>query len=94
MAEVLDDGDYAAIVVYFVLVLVVGLWSTCRPNRHNATGYFLAGKSMHWIPVGASIFASNVGAPMFIGLAGTAAANGFSCAIYEWHAIYLLIALG
>ncbi|CAG5120820.1 unnamed protein product, partial [Candidula unifasciata] len=44
--------------------------------------------------VGASIFASNVGAPMFIGLAGTAAASGFACAIYEWHAIYLLIALG
>lgn len=35
--------------------------------------------------VGASIFASNVGAPMFIGLAGTAAASGFAVAIYEWH---------
>lgn len=31
---------------------------------------------------------------MFIGLAGTAAASGFSVAIYEWHAIYFLIALG
>ncbi|KAH9507888.1 Sodium/glucose cotransporter 4 [Bulinus truncatus] len=62
MTETLDGGDYAAIVVYFILVMAVGLW------------------------VGASIFASNVGAPMFIGLAGTAAANGFSCAIYEWHA--------
>ncbi|CAL1546247.1 unnamed protein product, partial [Lymnaea stagnalis] len=68
--------------------------STFRPNRDSAAGYFLAGKDMHWFPVGASIFASNVGAPMFIGLAGTAAASGFSCAIYEWHAVYLLIALG
>ncbi|XP_012943240.2 sodium/glucose cotransporter 4 [Aplysia californica] len=49
---------------------------------------------MTWIPVGASIFASNVGAPMFIGLAGTAAASGFAVTIYEWHAVYLLIALG
>ncbi|PVD34779.1 hypothetical protein C0Q70_06056 [Pomacea canaliculata] len=65
-----------------------------RPNRASATGYFLAGKDMHWFPVGASIFASNVGAPMFIGLAGTAAASGFAVAIYEWHAVYLCIALG
>lgn len=92
--ETLETPDYVAIVVYFVLVLVVGLWSTCRPNRDTAAGYFLAGKSMHWFTVGASIFASNVGAPMFIGLAGTAAASGFAVAIYEWHAIFLLIALG
>ncbi|XP_059158990.1 sodium/glucose cotransporter 4-like [Physella acuta] len=94
MTETLAGGDYAAIVGYFVLVMAVGVWSTCRPNRDSTAGYFLAGKNMHWFPVGASIFASNIGAPMFIGLAGTAAASGFSCAIYEWHAIYLLIALG
>jgi hypothetical protein len=35
--------------------------------------------------VGASIYASNIGAPMFIGLAGTAAASGFAVTIYEWH---------
>ena len=35
--------------------------------------------------IGASIYASNIGAPMFIGLAGTAAASGFAVAIYEWH---------
>ncbi|XP_071088199.1 sodium/glucose cotransporter 4-like [Haliotis cracherodii] len=94
MVEVLEAGDYVSIAVYFVLVLSVGLWSTFRPNRDSTAGYFLAGKEMHWFPVGASIYASNVGAPMFIGLAGTAAAGGFACAIYEWHAIYLLIALG
>ncbi|CAG2233356.1 SGLT4 [Mytilus edulis] len=36
--------------------------------------------------VGASIYASNIGAPMFIGLAGTAAASGLAVTIYEWHA--------
>ncbi|XP_076467786.1 sodium/glucose cotransporter 4-like [Babylonia areolata] len=92
--ESLATGDYVALVAYFLVVLAVGLWSTFRPNRDTAAGYFLAGKTMHWFPVGASIFASNVGAPMFIGLAGQAAASGFAVAIYEWHAIYLLIALG
>lgn len=94
MVEKLVWEDYLTIGIYFAIVLAVGLWSSCRPNRGSAAGYFLAGKNMHWIPIGASIYASNIGAPMFIGLAGTAAANGFSVTIYEWHAIYFLIALG
>nr|KAG5708558.1 hypothetical protein BaRGS_032979 [Batillaria attramentaria] len=44
--------------------------------------------------VGTSIFASNVGAHTFIGMAGTGAATGFGVAIYSWHAIFILIALG
>ncbi|CAC5400641.1 SLC5A9 [Mytilus coruscus] len=94
MVETLHTEDYVTIAIYFVVVLAVGLWSTFRPNRGNATGYFLAGKTMHWIPVGASIYASDIGAPMFIGLAGTAAASGFAVIIYEWHAVFFLIALG
>ncbi|XP_053400190.1 sodium/glucose cotransporter 5-like [Mercenaria mercenaria] len=85
MVEKLVWEDYMTIGIYFAIVLAVGLWSTCRPNRGSTTGYFLAGKNMHWIPIGASVYASNVGAPMFIGLAGTAAAMGFSVTIYEWH---------
>ncbi|VDH92467.1 solute carrier family 5 (sodium/glucose cotransporter), member 9 [Mytilus galloprovincialis] len=94
MVDTLATEDYVTIAVYFGIVLAVGLWSTFRPNRGNVTGYFLAGKSMHWIPVGASIYASNIGAPMFIGLAGTAAASGLAVTIYEWHAVFILIALG
>ncbi|GFN80721.1 sodium/glucose cotransporter 2, partial [Plakobranchus ocellatus] len=94
MVEQLTGPDFITIGVYFAIVLTVGMWSTFRPNRDSTTGYFLAGRTMHWFPVGASIFASNVGAPMFIGLSGTAAASGIACAIYEWHAIFLLIALG
>ncbi|XP_062606631.1 sodium/glucose cotransporter 4-like, partial [Saccostrea cucullata] len=85
MAEKLFLEDYATLGVYFVIVLAVGLWSTFRPNKGNAKGYFLAGKSMHWIPIGASIYASNIGAPMFIGLAGSAAGSGIAVTIYEWH---------
>ncbi|XP_012941295.1 sodium/glucose cotransporter 4 [Aplysia californica] len=93
MVNALVTEDYACIGVYFFLVIAVSLWSTFRPNKDNAAGYFLAGKNMHWFPVGASIFVSNVGAPKFIGLTGTAAASGFAVAIYEWHAVYLLILL-
>lgn len=38
---------------------------------------------MHWIPVGASIFASNIGSGHFIGLAGSGAASGIGVSVFE-----------
>ena len=43
---------------------------------------------MHWIPVGASLFASNIGSGHLIGLAGGGAASGLG--IFRYRA-YLLI---
>ncbi|KAI8732395.1 sodium/glucose cotransporter 5 [Biomphalaria glabrata] len=93
MKNSLAAGDYIALGGYFALVLAVGAWSVCRHKSNSTTGYFLAGRSMHWFPVGASIFATDIGAPTFVGLAGNAAVSGIACVIYEWHAIYILIAL-
>ena len=49
---------------------------------------------MHWIPVGASLFASNIGSEHFIGLAGSGAASGVAIATYEMNAIFILMLLG
>uniref|UniRef100_A0AAQ6A1Q0 Sodium/myo-inositol cotransporter 2 n=1 Tax=Amphiprion ocellaris TaxID=80972 RepID=A0AAQ6A1Q0_AMPOC len=62
--------DIVVLVIYFLLVLAVGFWSMLRTKRSTVDGYFLAGKSMTWWPVGASLFASNIGSGHFIGLAG------------------------
>uniref|UniRef100_A0A0B7AB31 Uncharacterized protein n=1 Tax=Arion vulgaris TaxID=1028688 RepID=A0A0B7AB31_9EUPU len=88
----LHVGDIIVIGMYFVLVLFVGLW-TSRKNRGSAGGYFLAGRNMHWIPVGASLFASNIGSLHFVGLAGSGAAAGISIANYELNAMLVLILL-
>ena len=56
-----------------------------RPNRDTIEGYFLAGKYMFWLPVGASLFASNIGSEHFIGLAGTGAASGIGVAAFEFN---------
>ena len=47
---------------------------------------------MMFLPVAGSIFSSNIGAQHFIGLAGTAAANGIAVGIFEWSAMILLLA--
>ncbi|XP_013386157.1 sodium/glucose cotransporter 5 [Lingula anatina] len=94
MEQGLDHwADILVVVLYFVFVLAVGLWSLCRPNRSSVKGYFLAGRDMIWWPVGASLFASNIGSEHFIGLAGTGAASGIAIVMYEWSSMPLVMLL-
>ncbi|KAK6196076.1 hypothetical protein SNE40_001371 [Patella caerulea] len=89
----LHVGDIIVITVYFLFVLFVGLWSS-RRNRGSAGGYFLAGRNMNWIPIGASLYASNIGSLHFVGMAGSAAASGIAVGNYELNAIFVLLLLG
>uniref|UniRef100_A0A4W3HNJ9 Sodium/myo-inositol cotransporter 2 n=1 Tax=Callorhinchus milii TaxID=7868 RepID=A0A4W3HNJ9_CALMI len=91
--------DIVVLVLYFVFVLVVGLWVNIPGTDHSLThstvqGYFLAGKTMLWWPVGASLFASNVGSGHFVGLAGTGAASGIAVAAYELNGMFSVLLLG
>ncbi|KAM3620150.1 uncharacterized protein V6R79_018925 [Siganus canaliculatus] len=90
----LEAADIAVLVIYFVFVMVVGIWSSIRANRSTVGGYFLAGRSMTWWPIGASLMSSNVGSGLFIGLAGTGAAGGIAVGGFEWNAAWVLVALG
>ncbi|KAM6155515.1 solute carrier family 5 member 4 isoform 1-T1 [Rhynchocyon petersi] len=89
-----NAADISVIVIYFVVVTAVGLWAMLRTNRSTVGGFFLAGRSMVWWPMGASLFASNIGSGHFVGLAGTGAASGIATAVFEWNALFLLLVLG
>ncbi|CAF1138164.1 unnamed protein product [Rotaria sp. Silwood1] len=86
-------SDVLVLLLYFLLILGFGVWSSCK-NRGSVGGYFLAGRSMHFIPVGASLFASNIGSGHFIGLSGSGASSGIGVAGFELGAIYMLMILG
>uniref|UniRef100_A0A3B4A1W9 Sodium/glucose cotransporter 2 n=1 Tax=Periophthalmus magnuspinnatus TaxID=409849 RepID=A0A3B4A1W9_9GOBI len=87
-------ADISVIVGYFLCVVGVGVWSMFRTNRGTVGGYFLAGRSMTWWPVGASLFASNIGSGHFVGLAGTGAASGIAVGGFEWNALFIVLLLG
>ncbi|CAF3318341.1 unnamed protein product [Rotaria socialis] len=86
-------ADILVLVAYFGIVIGFGIWSSCK-NRGSVGGYFLAGRSMTFLPVGASLFASNIGSGHFIGLAGSGANNGIGAASFELNATYVLMILG
>ncbi|XP_023589490.1 sodium/glucose cotransporter 1 isoform X2 [Trichechus manatus latirostris] len=63
-------------------------------NRGTVGGFFLAGRNMVWWPIGASLFASNIGSGHFVGLAGTGAASGIATGAFEWNALVMVVVLG
>ncbi|XP_017346276.1 sodium/glucose cotransporter 2 isoform X1 [Ictalurus punctatus] len=89
-----NPADIAVIIGYFVIVIGVGIWSMFKTNRGTVGGYFLAGRTMVWWPVGASLFASNIGSGHFVGLAGTGAASGIAVGSFEWNALFIVLLLG
>ncbi|XP_077982748.1 sodium/myo-inositol cotransporter-like [Glandiceps talaboti] len=90
----LSGADIGVVVAYFVCILCVGFYAMCRSNRGTVSGYFLAGRTMPFWMVGASLFVSNIGSEHFIGLAGSGAAGGIGVGAWEFNAILLLQLLG
>jgi solute:Na+ symporter, SSS family len=85
--------DYIIFAAYGVLILSVGLWvsRTAKGQKKSAEDYFLAGKSLPFWAIGASLIAANISAEQFIGMSGSGFAIGLAIATYEWMAALTLI---
>lgn len=90
--------DIVIVALSLLFVFVAAIFGAVRykTNNNHAEEYFLAGRSMSWIFIAASLFASNIGvkacshhpdafilgAEQFVGLAGSAALSGLPCMPY------------
>uniref|UniRef100_H2YET8 Uncharacterized protein n=1 Tax=Ciona savignyi TaxID=51511 RepID=H2YET8_CIOSA len=90
----LEVVDIVIVIIYIVATFAVGIWASFGGFRGTLESYFLAGKNIFWLPVGASIFASNIGSGHFIGLAGAGATGGIAIGSFEWIAPYNILMLG
>lgn len=85
--------DIIVIVLYFFVIFNIGYWAFKR-GKSESSDYFLAGRDVGWLAVGASLFASNIGSEHLVGLAGSGAAGGFAVGHFEWLACLVLLLLG
>jgi SSS family solute:Na+ symporter len=83
--------DWSIIILYAAAVATIGLWLVRRPQ--SSEGYFLAGRQLRWPFIGASLFASNISAEHFVGLAGSGFAIGMAVGGFEWMAVFCLVPL-
>ncbi len=88
--------DYTVFTIYCLIIIGVGLYLSLRKKNANKTSedYFLAGKSLTWWAIGASLIASNISAEQFIGMSGSGFALGIAISSYEWMAAITLLLVG
>ncbi len=88
--------DYLIFIVYIITIVGVGLWvSRSKKGRQkDSKDYFLAGNTLPWWAIGASLIAANISAEQFIGMSGSGFAIGLAIASYEWMAALTLIIVG
>ena len=88
--------DYVIFIAYGIAIVGIGLWfsRTKKGHERSAEDYFLAGKSLPWWTIGASLIAANISAEQFIGMSGSGFAIGLAIATYEWMAAATLIIVG
>ena len=88
--------DIAVVITYAVgLFVLAQLVSRERAgHKKNARDYFLAGKSLPWWAIGASLIAANISAEQIIGMSGSGYVIGLGIASYEWMAAITLVLVG
>ncbi|NND07151.1 MAG: sodium/solute symporter [Saprospiraceae bacterium] len=85
--------DYIIFFLYAVVIVSIAFWVT-RKSDKTSEDYFLAGKSLPWWAIGASLIAANISAEQFIGMSGSGFAIGLAIASYEWMAALTLLIVG
>ena len=84
--------DFLIVAACFALVFGIGLYF--RNRGKNSTDYFLAGRDVGWIAIGASLFSTNISSEHFLGLAGTGSKSGLAVGQFEWLACLCVLLLG
>ena len=90
----LESIDYVILFTYLIMLVSLGVFLSFNRETKNTNDYFLAGNTLTWWAVGASLIAANISAEQLIGMAGTAYADGIAIAAYEIMAAITLLLLG
>ena len=91
-----ETADYLVFVAYIVILVGMGIFLSRgkKGEEKSSTDYFLAGNTLNWCAVGASLIAANISAEQFIGMSGSAYVSGIAMAAYELMAAATLIVVG
>jgi len=92
----LSNIDIVIVIAYAVGLIALATWVSREKQGENKSteDYFLAGKSLPWWAIGASLIAANISAEQIIGMSGSGFVLGLGIASYEWMAAITLILVG
>jgi SSS family solute:Na+ symporter len=92
----LETLDFTVVAIYAAALLFIAQWVSREKAGHkkDTKDYFLAGRSLPWWAIGASLIAANISAEQIIGMSGQGFVVGMAIASYEWMAALTLVIVG
>ncbi len=92
----LSNLDISVVIFYAIGLFALAQWVSREQAGYSkdTSDYFLAGKSLPWWAIGASLIAANISAEQIIGMSGSGYAVGLAIASYEWMAAITLLLVG
>ncbi len=92
----LSTLDISVFVFYVIALIAIAYFVSREKAGHekDASDYFLAGNSLPWWAIGASLIAANISAEQIIGMSGSGYKIGLAIASYEWMAALTLMIVG
>lgn len=89
----LESLDLTVVAIYAAVLLFIAHWVSREKDGHrkDTKDYFLAGRSLPWWAIGASLIAANISAEQIIGMSGSAFVMGIAIASYEWMSALTLV---
>ena len=88
--------DWIIIGLYCIGIISLATYVSRKKSgsERSAEDYFLAGRSLPWWAIGASLIAANISAEQFVAMNGSGFALGLAIATYEWMAAVTLLVVG
>jgi SSS family solute:Na+ symporter len=87
--------DLTIVAIYCIGIIGLATYVSRQSSGHerSAEDYFLAGRSLPWWAIGASLIAANISAEQIIGMSGQGFVVGMAIATYELTAAIALIVM-
>ena len=89
-----NNLDFAILGIYCFGIIAIASYVSRQGNKQRSPeDYFLAGRSLPWWAIGASLIAANISAEQIIGMSGQGFVVGMAIATYELTAAIALIVM-
>ncbi|QEK51350.1 sodium/solute symporter [Pedobacter aquae] len=86
--------DYAIVIVYLVILMVIGYRASFSKNKTDEDEtLFLAQKSLKWPSIGFNMWGTNVGPSMLLAFASIGYSTGIVAVNFDWYAFVFLFLL-
>ena len=90
----LSTLDLIVVFIYLVVIVGLGCWAGWSQRKTSeASGYFLAGRSLTWPLIGLALFSTNISTIELVSLAEEGYKSGLVYGNLEWMAALTLVIL-